>query len=128
MALNPIQLKQKQSGGKGGLFGKIAGTVLGGAAGFLAGGPAGAVGGAKLGGSLGGAVGSVADPAKSKGGRGVPLSKVAERDPEVQLAQLVDAQKDLLKSTQVPQNEKDETMNNILLPAIQALKKNLEVR
>lgn len=119
MALNPVNVLPKTSGGKGGLFGKIAGGVVGGVAGTFAGNP---VGGAALGSSIGETVGSIADPAKQSGGQGVPLSALA-KDPGVQLANLVDAKKTLMASNEFSEPEKQELVQGVYSPAIEALKK-----
>lgn len=86
-----VNLTPKQSGGKGGLIGKIVGTVGGGLLGAL-GGPAGAAAVASLGGTAGGMIGSAADPAKSENRQAIaPLERKAMVDPEVQAAQLEEA-------------------------------------
>lgn len=110
--LNPIDTTKKPSGG--GLFGKILGplgTVVGGAAGAIAGGPAGAMAGAKLGGTIGGVAGTAAqiiDPAKAGSQRGVALSTVAEKDPEVNFQQLRDAQTQMQQETNFTPEEKEQ--------------------
>lgn len=122
MALNPVQLQPKTSGGKGGLFGKIAGGVVGGVAGAFAGGPVGALKGASLGSSVGGMIGGIADPAKQTGGQGVHLSALA-KEPGVQFANLVDAHKTLMASPDFAEPEKMELSQNVFMPAIEAMKK-----
>jgi hypothetical protein len=113
MALSPIAPVQKKK--KGGFLGSL-GTVLGGVAGAVIGGPAGAATGASLGGTAGGLI----DPAKGGGGgRSVPLSSVAKVDPNVQLAQLVDARDSAM---QLPKTQQQEVLPRIL-PAIEELKK-----
>lgn len=97
MALSPIQQKQRKKGGKGGLFGKIAGSVVGGVVGSFAGAP---LQGAAAGGALGGAIGGAVDPGEVTGGRSTPLSSVAN-DPEVRIGQMLEAQKELTKATQL---------------------------
>lgn len=119
MALNPVNVLPKTSGGKGGLFGKIAGGVVGGVAGTFAGNP---LGGAALGSSIGETVGTVADPVKQSGGQGVALSALA-KDPGVQLANLVDAQKTLMASNDFTEPEKQELINGVYMPAMDALRK-----
>lgn len=118
MALRPIQIKPKESGGKGGLFGTIAGTVLGAAAAPFTGGASVALG------PLGGAVGGLADPAKQSGGRGVPLSTMAQQDPQVKLAQLMKASEDIRKSALFSEPEKQELFSTIT-PAIDALRRSV---
>lgn len=124
MALNPINLKQRKSGGKGGLFGKIAGSVIGGIGGALVGQP---LQGAAAGGTLGGIVGGVVDPAKVSGGRGVGLSAMSG-DAEVRLAQLMDAQKALINNPKIAEPEKMELQASVFTPAIDMLRKNMAMR
>lgn len=126
MALNNVVIpqKQKQSGGKGGLFGQIAGTAIGGAAGAFIGGPAGAMQGASLGGSIGGAVGNAADPAKLSMAGGNKL-QVMENEPGVKLASLVDAQKTMLASPDFTEPQKQELTNTVFAPTIDALRKRM---
>jgi hypothetical protein len=95
---------------------------LGGAVGALAG-PQGAMMGSSLGGSLGGAVGQAADPAKVSGG-GVPLTAM-EKNPEIQLAQLVDAQKALMEDPSFTLPEKEELSKSVFTPTIEQLKKRM---
>lgn len=123
MALAPVQLKEKRKGGKGGLFGTIAGVVGGGLLGAF-GGPAGAAAGASLGGKIGGTVGGLVDPGRIEGGRGVPLAQEASRNSEVQLAQLLDAQKELMNTTKFTEPEKQEALAS-LNPAVEVLRRKL---
>lgn len=120
MALNDVVQYPEVKKGKGGLFGKIAGTVLGAIPGVVTGNPALAVSGAGMGGQLGGAVGEVADPSKVKQAENVPLQRMADR-PNVQLAQLVDAQKALMKSTELTIPQKEELNQTVFAPTITKL-------
>lgn len=130
MALSEIQLKQKQKGGKGGLFGKILGGIVGAIGGALAPvtGGASAIGGAAAGSALGSTagslVGSAVDPAKVTGGRGVSqLQSAAKVDPQVQLAQLTDS----LKAAQGLPKVQQEEIFPTLLQAQDELRKRAKV-
>ena len=120
MALSPVQVQPKKpSGGKGGLFGKLAGGIAGAIGGSFLGQP---LAGASVGAKIGGAVGNAIDPVK--GGqqkRGVALA--AQSDPDAQLAGLVEAQKELLQSTNISEPEKERANIEVFSPAIDALKR-----
>lgn len=126
MALNDVVQYPEVKKGKGGLFGKIAGTVIGAIPGVVTANPALAVSGAGMGGQLGGAVGEVADPSKVKQAENVPLQRMADR-PNVQLAQLVDAQKALMKSTELTIPQKEELNQTVFVPTIAKMKQFTEV-
>lgn len=91
MALSPVNIPPKKSGGKGGIFGKIAGGIAGAIVGTVAGNP---VAGASIGSKLGGAVGGAVDPAKANQPAGVPtLERAALQDPTVQIGLIDSASK-----------------------------------
>jgi hypothetical protein len=125
MSSIPINVNPKVKGGKGGLWGKIAGGFLGLgsaiAAPFTAGTSLAAL--PAVGGMLAAAspfIGNAVDPAKVTGGKGVesldtdagppspnsPLQTVANLDPEVQKAQLVDADKAIWELPGIPVEER----------------------
>lgn len=131
MALNSVlQTPRKQSGGKGGLFGKIFGGIAGGIAGAFMGGPAGALMGASAGAGLGGTVGNIADPVKVKDTHRVPLQTASEKMPEMDFMQLQEAQKALLEdpSLDFSYAERDELNKNVFEPAINQFKTKFKAR
>lgn len=90
MALNPINMTPKQSGGKWGLLGKIIGGAAGAIGGSFIGQPQ---LGFQAGSMLGGTIGEASDPAKMHGGQGVNLIQSAVKtDPEMQNMVMSDAQ------------------------------------
>jgi hypothetical protein len=116
MALSPIQLKPKQSGGKGGLWG----TVIGGGLGAIA---APFTGGSSIGAgmALGGAVGGAVDPAKQSGGRGVStLDTAAKMSPGVQKRQLLDIMEEVKMSPELDEQKKRD-VEAMFNPAIDVL-------
>ena len=124
--LSPVQLKPKQSGGKGGLWGKIAGGALGlgaaVAAPFTAGTSLAAIPAAM--GAAGVAapiIGNAIDPAKQSGGRGVQtLETAAKQSPMVQKRQLLDLQKDIEMATDIGEDKKRK-LDSIFNPALDIL-------
>jgi hypothetical protein len=116
--MTPINLKPRQSGGSGGLWGKIIGGIAGAvAAPFTAGASLAAVPALMGAGSaIGGMVGSAVDPGKISGGGGVqstesgvkatPLDTTAMLDPEVQQATVLDSKKALWGEPSIPMAEK----------------------
>lgn len=122
MALNTINVEPKVKEKRGGgLFGKIAGGLVGAVGGAFAGNP---LAGAKLGMDVGGTAGALIKPGSAKQtSGGLALTKVADQDSEVQLARLLDAQKELLASTKFAFPEKEEVNTQVFTPAIEALRK-----
>ena len=117
MALNPMNIPRKGSGGKGGLWGKVVGGVIGG----IAAAAAPVTGGASLaaipagmaaGGMLGGTVGDIVDPSKVSEGRGVPISQLAN-DPGVQLAALRETEQEMLQRPEFQGPSGDNILMNI---------------
>ena len=91
MAINPIQIQQKKKSG-GGLFGKVAGGLAAVAAAPFTGGAS--LAAAPALGAIGGAIGEAAKPSGASGTRGGSiLQSAAKANPEVQLAQVLDAKK-----------------------------------
>lgn len=125
MALQPIQAPIKEGKKGGGLFGKIAGGLAGLGVGTVTGNPiAGMAVGQKVGQTVGGAVSPAKGASQQKT---VPLQQMAKKDPGVQLAQLMEAQKELIAAPDIPEPEKEQVNIEIFTPAIEALKKRRNV-
>lgn len=115
MALNPIPIKEKTSGGRGGLWGAIGGGILGAlsaaAAPFTAGTSLAALPAAA--GLVAGAapvIGAALDPLKAKGGSGASMLDAAKALPEVQILQLNDAKKAIAGNTEISSPEANKYM------------------
>jgi len=131
MGLSAVQTREKvkQGGGFfGSLLGKVVGGIGGGVAGALTGGAGAAAilpalsaagGGSALGGTVGGIVGEGIKGGKVSGGKRVPLLETAKVDPQVQLAQLLDARK---AADGLPKAQRDQVAFDFLDPAIAHLR------
>lgn len=127
--INPVNLKARSSGGKGGLWGKIAGGLVGGlsavAAPFTGGATLPGVAaslpsiaaGMGIGSLAGEALGSAIDPAKVT--NPTPLQTVGKSDPGVMLAQLSEASK---AAVELPETEAQPIQQH-LQTAMEAVKK-----
>lgn len=128
MALLEIQQKPRSRGGKGGLLG----TIIGGVAGAVGAAAAPFTGGASIpaaasaGSLLGGSVGSAIDPQKTSNPQSVGLLSTARRDPEVQLATLMDTQKEIAMSSDLDSTQKNEA-NLMVERAMDQMRRNLEM-
>ena len=120
MALQEVNVKAKKKGG-GGLFGKIAGGVAGvlGAP-FTIGASLAAIPTLS---SVGGMLGEMASRTKVKGGKSVPRLQAAQKqNPDVQLASLLETQRQINSAGQLNEAQKSEALG-FVNPAIDALKK-----
>lgn len=109
MALNPINMPQpSSSGGKGGLWGKIAGGIAGAVAAPFTGGASLATIPALMGtgAMVGETVGSMADPMKMKDAPQGPnmLDSAIKRDPSLQIGVLTQGQ-EALRDLGLPHND-----------------------
>lgn len=105
MALSEVVQRQRTTGGKGGLFGKLAGLGAAVVAAPFTGGASLQAAGPLM--SLGGAVGGVADPQKVKGGQRNKLDTFGKGDRDVRLAKLTEARK---AAMQLPADQSDQTV------------------
>lgn len=102
--ITPVNVKPKQVGGSGGLWGKIAGGLaglVGGVATVATGGAAAPAIPAMMGAgsAIGGAIGGAVDPGKMVGGKGIsPLERASTYEPEVAMQRLDEAKLEIANS------------------------------